>query len=249
MGMERWTNPELERLRAEAFARGAAAEAEACGAEIRARRERHRTGEMLDVYDDSLRPAGVKDRGLVHLDGDWHRSFHCWLVSPRRRTIVVQRRSAAKATYPGALDVSVAGHYGAGETLAEVCREGEEELGLRLPPERLVPLGRAVDMARHGYLLDREAADVFAYVTDVPLEDLRPDPAEVASVLDLPIAAALALFREEAVAARAAQRSPGRGPDVVEVRLAEFTVHHDRYLARVALQAERLADGLGPLCI
>ena len=115
MGMERWTNPELERLRAEAFARGAAVEAEACGAEIRARRERHRTGEMLDVYDDSLRPAGVKDRGLVHLDGDWHRSFHCWLFCPERRAVYLQRRAASKRTYPGFLDTSVAGHLRAGE--------------------------------------------------------------------------------------------------------------------------------------
>jgi isopentenyldiphosphate isomerase len=243
------TTPELERRRAEALASGDASLAAACQAEVAARRARHHTGEMLDVYDDSLRHLGVKERGLVHLDGDWHRSFHCWLVSPGRRSIVLQRRARTKATFPGALDVSVAGHYAAGEGLADVCREGPEELGLPLRPEELVPLGRQVDMARHGFLLDREVADVFALVTEVAPQGLRPDPAEVAAVLDLPIAAALALFRGEAGAVRAVEHVPGRPPRALDVRGADFTSHHDRYLARIALQAERLADGLPPIFV
>ena len=249
MGMDGWTTPELERRRAEALAAGAPAEAAALSAEIAARRARHHTGEMLDVYDDSMRHIGVKERGLVHLDGDWHRSFRCWLVSAARRSLVVQRRAPSKATYPGALDCSVAGHYGAGESLAGVCREGAEELGLPLHPEALVPLGRVVDAARHGVLLDREVADVYALVTDVPPAALRPDPAEVAAVLDLPIASALALFREEVDLVEAAEHAPGRPPRTVSVRRGDFTAHHDRYLARIALQAERLADGLRPLWI
>jgi isopentenyldiphosphate isomerase len=249
MDTDRFTTPELERRRAEALAAGAPAEAGALSAEIAARRARHHTGEMLDIYDDSMRHIGVKERGLVHLDGDWHRSFHCWLVSSARRSIVLQRRARTKATYPGALDCSVAGHYGAGESLAGVCREGAEELGLPLHPGALVPLGRVVDAARHGILLDREVADVYALVTDVPPAELRPDPAEVASVLDLPVASALALFREEAEAVDAAEYAPGGPPRAVPVRRGDFTAHHDRYLARIALQAERLACGLPPLWI
>lgn len=47
------------------------------------------SGEMFDVFlgPESLsalteppRPAGFrKARGLVHADGDWHRSVHIWL--------------------------------------------------------------------------------------------------------------------------------------------------------------------------
>lgn len=249
MDMDGLTTPELERRRGEALAAGDTALAAALAARVAARRARHHTGEMLDVYDDSLRPLGVKERGLVHLDGDWHRSFHCWLVSPGRRSILVQRRARTKATFPGALDVTVAGHYRAGEGLPGVCREGWEELGVELRPDELVPLGRVVDAARHGFLLDREVADVYALVTDVAPEDLRPDPEEVAAVLDLPIAGALALFREEAEEAPAGEYAPGRGAHGLRVRRTDFTAHHDRYLARVALQAERLADGLPPLWI
>jgi len=243
------TSPELMAARAGALAAGRTAEAAALADEIDLRLRRYFTGEMLDVYDDSLRPAGTRERGAVHLDGDWHRSFHCWLVSPARGTLLVQRRALAKATYPGALDVSVAGHYRAGEGLVEVCREGEEELGLPLPPAALVPLGRAVDMARHGILIDREVADVYGYVTDVEPAALGLDAREVASVLDLPLPAALALFCGAADRVQALEWAPGLAPRAVAVTCADFTGHHDRYYARLALQAGRLAAGLPPLCI
>jgi isopentenyldiphosphate isomerase len=250
MDLERLTHPELHRLREEALAAGDRRLAEAVAALLAERERAYFTGEMLDIYDDSLRPLGVKERGLVHLEGDWHRSLHCWLVSPARRALLVQRRSRHKPTYPGALDTTVAGHYRSGEGVREACRESQEELGLTVDPRRLVPLGRAVDTARHGCLIDREVADVFLYLTDVRLEDLRPDPAEVAEVLELGVEAALALFLGETQTAPALALAAGsRAARPVAVRAEEFTVHVDRYYARLALQAARLCDGLPPLPI
>ncbi len=244
------TNPELLALQGEALLRGDPDLALALAARMEERVRRHRTGEMLDIYDDSLRHLGAKERGLVHLDGDWHRSFHCWLVSPVHRTVLVQRRSAAKATYPGALDTSVAGHYRAGEGVREGCRESEEELGLTLEPDRLIPLGRSVDAGRHGYLIDREVADVFLYVTDVRPDALTPDPAEVAEVLEVPVAGALALFTGERATCAASAWTPGAGaPRSATIRPEEFTGHHDRYYSRLFLQAQRVAVGLRPLAV
>jgi isopentenyldiphosphate isomerase len=245
----RLTQADLWRLRAEALAAGRRDRAEAAAREMAARQRRHFRGEMLDIYDDSLAPAGVKERGAVHLDGDWHRSFHCWLVAPARGALLLQRRALAKETNPGLLDTTVAGHYRAGEGPREGCREAEEELGLVLDPDRLVPIGRGIFMARFGYLIDREVADLFLYATDASLTDLRPDPAEVAEVLEMPVADALALFAGEVAEVRALGWAPGAGPRPVRVRAGEFTPHHDRHLARVALQARRLLRGEVPLPI
>jgi len=247
MDVERLTHPEIRSLRADALGRGDAACAAELAAVLAERERRSHTGEMLDIYDDSLRPLGVRERGLVHLEGDWHRSLHCWLVSPARRSLIVQRRAAAKATYPLALDTSVAGHYRAGEGVAQGCREAEEELGLRVDPQRLVPLGRVVDAARHGFLIDREVADVFLYATDVAPEALRPDPAEVAEVLEAPLEPLLALFRGETGDAPAIAWAVSHPARQTRVRVEEFTVHLDRYYPRVVFQALRLADGLPPL--
>ncbi len=245
---ESMTQSELRLERAEAALCGARDRVAALGELLESRRRQHFTGESLDVYDDNLRPTGVKERGLVHLDGDWHRSFHCWLLSPRRGTLVVQRRAAGKATYPGALDTSVAGHYRAGEGIREGCREAEEELGLRLDPDRLLPLGRAIDASRHGILIDREVADVFLYVTDVALSDLRPDPVEVAEVLEAPVEQVWAMFCAGGGGAEA-QAWDGRRAYPSHLRPDAFTGHHDRYYARLAVQARRVARGLDPLPI
>lgn len=247
MDVEALTHPEIRSLRAEALERGDTVLGAELAAVLSERERRCHTGEMLDIYDDSLRPRGVRERGLVHLEGDWHRSFHCWLVSPARRTLLVQRRSAAKATHPLALDTSVAGHYRAGEGVAEGCREAEEELGLRVDPERLLPLGRSVGAARHGYLIDREVADVFLYVTDVAPESLRPDPTEVAEVLEAPLQPLQALFLGEAADAPALAWGPGYRARPSRVRAVEFTGHIDRYYPRLLFQALRAADGLPPL--
>src|SRR5579871_6856022 len=97
--------------------------------------------ERFDVYDHAGRPLGLsKARDQVHRDGDWHRSIALWIVRPDGR-LVFQRRSATKDTWPGRLTGSVTGHYAAGETLAEVLREAQEEIGLCVGREALVPLG------------------------------------------------------------------------------------------------------------
>ena len=56
--------------------------------------------------------------------------------------LVLQRRSEAKDTWPGLWDVSVGGHYAAGEGLEGGLREIEEELGLEVREEQLVQAGK-----------------------------------------------------------------------------------------------------------
>ena len=59
-------------------------------------------GELLDIYDENLKHIGVKERELVHRDGDWHRVFHCWIIyrdSVGTDYIVVQRRAPEKSSF------------------------------------------------------------------------------------------------------------------------------------------------------
>ncbi|HEX3722151.1 MAG TPA: NUDIX domain-containing protein, partial [Nitrolancea sp.] len=91
--------------------------------------------ELFDVLNADGTPTGeVKRRADVHGDGDWHRAFHLWIV---RRTetgrceVLFQRRSSRKDTWPNRLDIAVGGHYGAGETIKDVVREIDEELGFQ----------------------------------------------------------------------------------------------------------------------
>lgn len=138
-------------------------------------------GEVLEVFDADGRPTGLaRPRATIHLEGDWHLAFHCWIVRDRGRQVVLQRRSLAKDTYGGCWDAAAAGHWRFGESAAEAAREIDEELGLRIAFDDLVYRGR--ERAEREFasgLIDREFHEVYVLSLDQPLSAYAPDPREV----------------------------------------------------------------------
>jgi isopentenyldiphosphate isomerase len=133
--------------------------------------------ELLDVLDDLGRPTGeVVYKSEAHRRGLYHHCFHCWIagqdaVGPY---LLVQRRAAAKDTWPGYLDVTAAGHLQSGEEpVMGGLRELEEELGLRVDPGRLAPLGTRRIEQEISQGCDREFHDVFLLLDSTPPRDLR----------------------------------------------------------------------------
>jgi len=151
--------------------------------------------ELLEVFDANGRPTGLaKPRAAIHLDGDWHLAFHCWIVRRQGAEVVLQRRSLLKDTFPGCWDASAAGHWRFGESAAQAAREIEEELGISIPFDRLRYRGR--ERAARGTangLSDREFHEVYVLEEDRPLSEYRPDAAEVVGLAAFPSAELLAL--------------------------------------------------------
>jgi isopentenyldiphosphate isomerase len=146
--------------------------------------------ELLEVFDAAGNPTGrAKPRAAIHLDGDWHLAFHCWIVRGRSgaEEIVLQRRSFLKDTYPGRWDAAAAGHWRFGETAEQAAREISEELGLDVDFQALEFRGRerAFSHFANG-LIDREWHQVYLLRCDVPLTDYRPDPREVIGLASFP---------------------------------------------------------------
>jgi len=155
--------------------------------------------EPLDVLDERGNPTGrVKPRGDVHLDGDWHRSIHIWVVR-EGNMVLLQRRANTKDLEPGKLDVSVGGHVRAGELFLDAIREAEEELGLALRPGQLAYLGTAAAVRRYDTgptpIVDREHQDVYVVLDDRALDDYQLQIDEVDTLYEVPLNAAIALFR------------------------------------------------------
>jgi isopentenyldiphosphate isomerase len=124
--------------------------------------------ELLDVFDERGWHRGVKPRGAVHRDGDWHLAFHLWVVSADG--VLFQRRAADKASWPGFLDASAAGHLIAGEAIRDGLREADEELGAAYAFDDLESLGvHRVDETEQSGLVNRELQHVFAIRDDRPL--------------------------------------------------------------------------------
>jgi isopentenyldiphosphate isomerase len=137
--------------------------------------------ELLEVFDTSGSPTGLaKPRAAIHLDGDWHLAFHCWILRRGGEEVVLQRRSFAKDTFPGCWDAAAAGHWRFGESAADAAREINEELGIEVPFAKLIYRGRerSSRFFPNG-LIDHELHDIYVLYDDRPLVEYRPDRLEV----------------------------------------------------------------------
>ena len=152
--------------------------------------------EFLDVLTEEGLPTGrTKRRAEVHQDGDWHRSFHLWIVK-EGRYVLLQQRSQAKDLEPNKLDVAVGGHFSAGEGLKEVLREPYEELGLELRPKDLSYLHTRKVERFYERATDREFQEVYALRCEQTLEDYALNKDEVYALYEVPLEKAIRLYRE-----------------------------------------------------
>lgn len=218
--------------------------------------------ELFDLFDRNGMPLGArKQRKLVHRDGDWHRSVHVWVVLEREPDprfddvepwVLFQQRSPDKDTWPGAFDVAVSGHYRAGEDLADVLREAEEEIGLPLSSGDVVRLGMRRNRDDHAPpIVDCELQDVLLARTRRALAAFQPHPEEVTALLSLPLGSALRLARgEQQRASGLIRRAPDASGAVTitpcEVSLGDFVGARDGYYERALETIRRRLAGEAP---
>ena len=205
--------------------------------------------ELFDIVRADGTPTGrTKPRGAVHRDGDWHRSVHVWVAgigADGGPFLTFQRRSPRKDTWPGRLDATVGGHFGAGEGLADALREVDEELGVAPAPGILRPLGVRVcaNEAETG-LLDRELQHVLLWHDDRPLAAYRPNPAEVDALVRFRLPELLAFFAGDDPAIAGDLLLTGTPkPATATFESAAFIPTVDGYFYRVAIAAAAALRG------
>ena len=209
-------------------------------------------GELFDVVDAAGRPTGrTKRRDEVHRDGDWHRTFHCWILleSGARPELLLQRRGAHKDTFPLLLDVSVGGHYRAGETTEEVLREVEEEVGVAVRLTDLLAIGRRRGVSETESFLDREIQDVFLWRSGLPLESFRPQRGEVSALEVVSVADMIELLCGNTQAAGARVLTPDGVVHAGTITAADFIPVLDAYFLRVAVLADLATRGYPHLLV
>lgn len=200
--------------------------------------------EYFDIFDETFEHVGSKRREDVHRDGDWHQVFHCWVIGRERdgeTFVVLQKRTEDKDMYPGKIDISAAGHLEAGETVRDGIRELEEELGLRVRFEDLIPLGHRIGIQKDNGLLDRQICHVFFYECDRPLDAYDYQKDEISGLLKLPIAAGLRLFSGELDSVSV--DSVGFGVERVAISAEDFIHSDDQYTVRALILARRYFSG------
>ncbi len=155
--------------------------------------------EILDILSEDGEVIGQKPRSLVHKDGDWHRSFLLWIVNGN--DVLLQRRSKKKVLESFKVDATVAGHFGAGETLADVIRETEEEIGLFVRPEEISFLDQIKTERIYDDAIDREFKDIYVMEKNQPLDHYYLDCREVFAVYEVNIDLLINLYEKGGFAA------------------------------------------------
>ena len=213
--------------------------------------------ELFDVLDSVGKPTGrAKRRADVHRDGDWHRALHCWVLdvsNPERPCLLYQRRGAHKDTWPSRLDVTVGGHYASGETLTDVLREVEEEIGQAVALEELVRLGTRQVVSDSGQdgngVKDCEIQDIFLWRSALPFEAYRPQPVEVTALERVEVGDALALLSGRTQRARCRRLLPAGEQSDGWVTEEDLIPSLDRYFYRVAVAADLVVKGYPHLVV
>lgn len=207
--------------------------------------------EEIDIYDANLTQIGKMERRKAHLDGHWHRTFHCWLYrgdpSP---AILFQVRSPNSTSFPNALDVSAAGHLEAGESLEEGIREVQEELGVDASFDQLFYLGERVEVAdepSNGHH-NREYQSVFMLRDDRDLSEYQPPIEEIWGLFWVPLESGMRLMTKkiDELEIDGITYDPDRRSfkgDRRTVTVEDFLPRIQRYYLTAMVAAERLLEG------
>lgn len=212
--------------------------------------------EKIDIYDADLRHLGVMDRKEAHMKGEWHQTFHCWVINGQESgAVLFQVRSPEMVNFPNMLDVSAAGHLEAGETEEQGIREVREELGIPLEMKSLYRLGYRVEVADQANgQKNREYQAVYLLRLDKPFSEYHPQVEEISGLVWLGLRDGLELFsgaREHATVSGIRWNASDSQwvPISREVTTDDFLPRIQHYYLTVHIMAERLLENRFPLAI
>ncbi len=131
--------------------------------------------ELLDIVDDNDNVTGRELRSTVHHLGSQHRGVHVFLFTEDGQ-MLIQKRSADRASSPSLLDCSISEHVKAGEDYFEAAIRGmKEELGVTGIEIELLAKFRM----NYG-VNDNEISELYKGTIN-PI-DVRFDPVEIESI-------------------------------------------------------------------
>ena len=130
--------------------------------------------ERWDLFDRNGSPLGrtIRRGDRLH-SGEYHQVVHIWVVNSVGR-LLIQLRSPRRKIMPNVWAVTSGSAVSGEETLTAARRELAEELGIVLPAEAFLPIGR---IARRNSL-----CNVFLVCRDVAVPDMHLQREEVSQV-------------------------------------------------------------------
>lgn len=208
----------------------------------------------VDIFDDCYRHIGVASQAEAHRRGLWHRVFTCLVVHPRRRSVTLQFKRPGRYSFerPDLLDVSVGGHYEAGEGVEDGVREIKEELGLEVEFLSLIPIGiRQTAATLSPAYVANEFQHVFLLPTDHDVVASWTKNDEVRGLIEVPLDSTIDLLLGDidSVVPLSTTFDDGEEKMPATIGRADFPPNYlqtDQFIVRLFIAAQRWLRGDAP---
>ncbi|EOL44279.1 NUDIX hydrolase [Enterococcus caccae] len=152
--------------------------------------------EVLKIFDHNYQQISTATRQVIHSQGFWHETFHCWFYTIKEHELIVyfQKRASQKKDFPNQLDITAAGHLLAEETVIDGFREVKEELGIDVSIDQAQFLGVfPVEIALENFI-DNEFTNVYLVDQELLLGDFYLQEEEVSCIFSVPLSTLKELF-------------------------------------------------------
>lgn len=194
--------------------------------------------EIIDIFDKDFQHLGTALKSKAHREGLWHQTFQCWIVRKRGDDyfILFQKRADNKEDSPGLLDISAAGHLGAGERKEDGVREIKEEIGIDVDAEDLHYLGIRVAEYMYKHINNKEFCRVFLLEDDTPLVEYKLQESEVKSLIEVKLQDALNLFTGKVKKIHGLEFAAAKGGNTIElteIHESDFVYRKDPYYIKI----------------
>ncbi|ENU09788.1 NUDIX hydrolase [Acinetobacter calcoaceticus] len=154
----------------------------------------------IDIFNDNYEYMGVIDKKLAHQLGLWHRVFTCLVYNPSTQYVYFQLKNSDNYIFDrkSFLDISVGGHYEAGETIEDGIRECQEELGIDVRFNQLISIGirqTACHIAEN--YIANEFQHIFLLPLNIDLSELKPKDNEIVGFVEASINDCIDLLQQK----------------------------------------------------
>ncbi|WP_026423595.1 NUDIX hydrolase [Actinokineospora inagensis] len=207
---------------------------------------------LIDIFNDRYEHIGTEDKKTAHVQGLWHRTFSALAINPTTKRVVLQKKTPGRYVFdrPDYADITVGGHYHAGETIPEGVREIHEELGLPISYSDLHPIGlrqTAVTLAPD--YVEREFQHWHLLPLDLALDEIPLSDTEVSGLVDIALVDAIALASGDTDTAPAhytTRTDTGREHGEITLTTADLVPNYlklDQLYLRLFVAARRFCAG------
>lgn len=207
--------------------------------------------EKIDIFNDKYELIGKASKREAHQKGLWHRVFTCILVNPKKKTILLQKKVLGRYSFdrPDYIDVSVGGHYIAGESIEEGVRELEEEVGVKMKFKDLISLGirQTAETVTDNYIAN-EFQHIFICPIEQNLEDYKLGKVEVNGLVEMNIQDAIDLLlgKKKQIKGRGLFVNDGKRNicelDITKKDFVPSYLKRDQFFLRLFIAAKRYAE-------